>query len=119
MWGDQTRLQQVVTNLLTNALKFVPPGGSVVVSTQRLDQQVELHVCDNGPGIAAEDLDHVFERFYRGQQVRTGGAGIGLAVVSALVRAHGGHVSVENAPGGGASFRVRLPHRTAITHPRT
>lgn len=109
VWGDETRLRQVVTNLLMNAVKFVPAAGSVTVSISRIEDEVELSVCDNGPGISAEDLDHVFERFYRGRQVRTGGSGIGLAVVAALVRAHGGHVTVANAPRGGACFRVRLP----------
>ena len=107
--GDKVRLQQVVTNLLTNAVKFVPSGGSVTVSTRHVDGWVELGVDDDGPGIAAADLPHVFERFYRGNEVRTGGSGIGLAVVAALVHAHGGDVSVDNCSEGGASFLVRLP----------
>jgi two-component system sensor histidine kinase BaeS len=107
--GDKVRLQQVVTNLLTNAVKFVPAGGSVTVSTRHADGWVELGVDDDGPGIAAADLPHVFERFYRGHEVRTGGSGIGLAVVAALVHAHGGDVSADNCSEGGASFLVRLP----------
>jgi two-component system sensor histidine kinase BaeS len=107
--GDKTRLQQVVTNLLTNAVKFVPPGGAVVISTQRVGPWAELTICDDGPGIPTEDLDHIFERFYRGHQVRTGGSGIGLAVVAALVQAHGGEVTASNQANGGACFRVRLP----------
>lgn len=107
--GDKTRLQQVVTNLLTNALKFVPPGGAVVISTQRVGPWAELTVWDDGPGVSTEDLDRIFERFYRGRQVRTGGSGIGLAVVAALVQAHGGEVTASNQPTGGACFRVRLP----------
>ena len=106
--GDEVRLQQVVTNLLTNTLKFVPPGGSVTVSTRTVDGRAELDVHDDGPGISPDDLAHVFERFYRGHQVRTGGSGIGLAVVAALVHAHGGEVTVVNLPDGGASFRIRL-----------
>lgn len=109
VWGDETRLRQVVTNLLTNALKFVPPGGAVVMATRRLGPWAELTICDDGPGISAEDLDRIFERFYRGRQVRTGGSGIGLAVVAALVRAHGGEVAAFNQPTGGACFRVRIP----------
>lgn len=111
--GDEVRLQQVVTNLLTNTVKFVPPGGSVTVSTRTLSGWVELGVHDEGPGISPEDLDHVFERFYRGHKVRTGGSGIGLAVVAALVHAHGGEVTVVNLPDGGASFRIRLPPLTS------
>lgn len=107
--GDKVRLQQVVTNLLTNAVKFVPAGGSVTVSTRHGDGWVELCVDDDGPGIAAADLPHVFERFYRGHEVRTGGSGIGLAVVAALVHAHGGDVSADNCSEGGASFLVRFP----------
>jgi len=109
--GDAIRLQQVATNLLTNALKFVPAGGTVTVSTQHLGGWAELSVRDDGPGIAPADLGRVFDRFYRGEQVRTGGSGIGLAVVSALVQGHGGEVSVTNEPEGGAWFQVRIPAR--------
>lgn len=107
--ADRTRLQQIVTNLLTNALKFVPAGGTVVISTLRVGDWAELTICDDGPGISSEDLDRIFDRFYRGREVRTGGSGIGLAVVAALVRAHGGGVTASNQPTGGACFRVRLP----------
>lgn len=107
--GDPVRLQQVVTNLLTNALKFVPPEGSVTVSTRHVGNRVELEVADDGPGIDPEDLDHVFERFYRGHRVRTGGSGIGLAVVAALVHAHGGEVTVVNLPVRGVAFRIVVP----------
>lgn len=117
--GDETRLRQVVTNLLTNALKFVPTGGTVKVSTGYVDGWAELSVRDDGPGIPSEDLDRVFEHFYRGHQVRTGGSGIGLAVVAALVRAHDGEVTVANDPKGGACFRVRLASLdTEQTNPR-
>ena len=109
MMGDETRLRQVVTNLLTNALKFVPAGGTVRVSTTTTDGNATLTVCDDGPGIAEEDLPRVFDRFYRGRTVRTGGSGIGLAVVATLVRAHGGDVTVSNGQAGGACFQVRLP----------
>lgn len=107
--GDETRLRQVVTNLLTNALKFVPPGGSVTVTTGMDHDRAVMCVCDNGPGIPPDEVDRVFERFYRGSQARAGGSGIGLAVVASLVRAHGGDVDVISAPDGGARFCVRLP----------
>ncbi len=113
--GDKARLQQVVTNLLTNALKFVPPGGAVVISTHRVGPSAQLTIYDDGPGISTEDLDHIFERFYRGHQVRTGGSGIGLAVVAALVQAHGGEVTASNQPTGGACFNIRLPVSDANT----
>jgi two-component system sensor histidine kinase BaeS len=111
--GDQVRLVQVVTNLLTNGLKFVPTGGTIDVSTgvQRISggEWAEVTVRDNGPGIPAEELPKIFDRFYRGQRARAGGSGIGLAVVAALVQAHGGEVDVDSPPGQGAQFRVRLP----------
>lgn len=113
VFGDEIRLQQVVTNLLSNAIRFVPAGGSVTVFTRALGDWVELDVNDDGPGISPADQDHVFERFYRGHQVRTGGSGIGLAVVAALVHAHGGEVAVANLPDGGASFRIHLPAATS------
>ncbi|MDQ3539210.1 MAG: ATP-binding protein, partial [Chloroflexota bacterium] len=91
--GDETRLRQIVTNFLTNSLKFVPANGTVRVSTAITDAWVTLTVCDNGPGIAEEDLPRIFERFYRGAHVRTGGSGIGLAVVATLVHAHQGEVT--------------------------
>ena len=92
-----------------NTLKFVPHGGSVRITTGSSGENVELCVSDDGPGISDEDLDHVFERFYRGQRVRTGGSGIGLAVVAALVRAHDGEVAVTRNGDDGALFHIQLP----------
>lgn len=107
--GDRTRLAQVVTNLLTNAVKFVPPGGRVAVHTERRGEAVLLTVRDDGPGIPEAELPHVFDRYFRGSRARASGSGIGLAVVAALVRAHGGTVEAGNAAEGGAVFTVRLP----------
>lgn len=107
--GDRTRLAQVVGNLLTNALKFVPPGGQVELGTQRAGDRVVLTVRDDGPGIPDDELPHVFERYFRGARARAGGSGIGLAVVAALVHAHGGTVTAANGPAGGAVFTVVLP----------
>lgn len=107
--GDGTRLRQVVTNLLTNALKFVPPGGTVTVLTGVEHGRAVMSVSDDGPGIPREEMHRVFERFYRGRRSRAGGSGIGLAVVASLVRAHGGDVDVTSAPDHGARFCVRLP----------
>jgi len=108
--GDEHRLMQVVRNLLMNALKFTPAGGSVAVSVSSFDGVAELRVTDTGVGIAAEDVDHVFERYWRGANGRTtSGSGIGLAVVRELVFAHDGTVAVSTEPGHGSIFTVRLP----------
>jgi two-component system sensor histidine kinase BaeS len=108
--GDADRLDQVVTNLLTNAVKFTPPGGDVRVRVAALNGDARLEVEDSGSGIPEEELPHVFERFWRGRAGRSkSGSGVGLAVVAELVRAHHGRVEVSNTPGKGASFRVILP----------
>jgi signal transduction histidine kinase len=111
--GDSQRLEQVLANLLDNALRHTPAGGGVVVSTEVESDTVELSVADSGDGIAAEHVPHVFERFYRADAARDrdhGGAGIGLAIAKALVEAHGGSISARSdGPGGGATFTVSLP----------
>ena len=117
--GDPARLHQIVTNLLTNAIKYTPPGGHLEIrtSTDDTDRTVKLRVSDNGPGIAAADRPHVFERFYRATSSRTtAGTGIGLAVVDQLVRAHDGTVSIVDSPKG-TTIEVELP-ATPSEHPR-
>lgn len=106
--GDETRLAQVLSNLLTNAAKFVPAGGRVQVRTERTGDQVRLVVQDDGPGIPADELPRVFDRYFRGSRARASGSGIGLAVVAALVAAHGGTVEAANDPAGGAVITVTL-----------
>ncbi|MGN6524142.1 MAG: sensor histidine kinase, partial [Actinomycetes bacterium] len=108
--GDDTRLVQVVTNLVNNAAKFTPSGGSVRLTVLRVDDDAVLTVADTGPGIPADELPHLFERFWRGSAARVHrGTGIGLSVVHALVVAHGGTVTADSPPSGGARFTVRLP----------
>jgi len=108
--ADRARLEQIARNLLSNALKFTPPGGSVAVSVDSQDGAARLAVEDTGPGITKEELPHLFERFWRGQSAAdSAGSGVGLAVVSELVRAHGGQVNATTRPGGGARFTVTLP----------
>jgi len=110
--GDFKRLEQIVANLLSNALRYTDPGGRVVVRVRLESGNAILEVADTGIGVAEGDVEHVFERFWRGEKSRsrtTGGAGIGLAIVKELVRAHGGQVSVDSAPGEGSTFRVTLP----------
>ena len=116
VWADADRLQQVVWNLLTNAIKFTPEGGVVSVRLARAGSQLEVVVRDSGDGISPEFVPHVFERFRQADSSTTrphGGLGLGLAIVRHLVEAHGGTVVAESAgKGRGASFTVRLPRHT-------
>lgn len=110
--GDQTRLTQLVINLVDNALKYTPEGGSVYVNVAVDAGQAVLQVRDTGVGIAAEHLPHLFERFYRVDAARSrdeGGAGLGLAIAEWIVRAHHGAITAASALGGGTTFTVRLP----------
>jgi two-component system, OmpR family, sensor histidine kinase BaeS len=108
--GDPGRLGQIVTNLLMNGLKFTPPGGRVTLAVVPQGELARLSVADTGPGIPAEELPHVFERFWRGSRAAAvGGSGIGLAIVSELARAHSGRVEVESTIGEGTTLTVLLP----------
>ncbi|HEY3316857.1 MAG TPA: ATP-binding protein [Coriobacteriia bacterium] len=110
--GDVDRIQQVVGNLVDNASRVSPSGGAIRVSMGRDGRWATIAVTDSGPGIPAEDLGHVFERFYRSQPSRarsSGGVGLGLSIVKAIVTAHGGDVAAANAEGAGAVFTLRLP----------
>jgi signal transduction histidine kinase len=111
--GDPERLQQVVFNLVSNAVKFTPDGGKVRVSLARIGDEVEIAVSDTGAGISPDFLPHVFERFrqqHAGTSRRHGGLGLGLAIVRNLVELHGGSVTAESeGEGRGATFKVRLP----------
>lgn len=112
--GDRARLKQVVVNLLDNAVKYTPAGGSVTLSVAAAPHvgKAVLEVTDTGMGIPTGALPHVFERFFRVDKARSrelGGAGIGLSIVKAICTAHGGHVEVASEEGGGARFRVLLP----------
>jgi len=114
VFGDGTRLGLVVRNLVHNAIKFTPPGGSITVSARRHGdgEMVELRVIDTGCGIAAGDLRRVFERFYKADRSRRRegeGSGLGLAIARHTVEAHGGTITAESTPGHGATFVVLLP----------
>jgi two-component system sensor histidine kinase MprB len=104
--GDPDRLARAVANLLDNAGKWSPPGGEVVVGVSG----GEVTVRDHGPGIAPEHAQQVFQRFWRAPDARRKpGSGLGLAIVQQVAESHGGEVRVEQAPGGGALLRLRLP----------
>jgi heavy metal sensor kinase len=110
--GDRARMKQVVVNLLDNAIKYTPPGGSVGLSVTTRQGKAVLEVADNGIGIPSEALPKVFDRFYRVDDARTreqGGAGLGLSIVKAICAAHHGRVEVFSKPGQGSRFRVELP----------
>ena len=108
--GDQARLRQVAGNLLTNAI--VHGDGDIDVRVGTRGQSVLLEVADHGPGLTEDEKSRVFERFYRSASDRgrdSGGAGLGLSIVNALVAAHGGRIGVADTSGGGATFTVELP----------
>src|SRR5581483_3050036 len=109
--GDARRLEQVVTNLLTNAIQYNKAGGEIRVKLDAQDGLATLSVADTGQGIAEEDLPHVFKRFYRGDKSRTGvsNAGLGLAICKAIVEAHSGTIEVKSEENVGTTFTVRLP----------
>ena len=110
--GDRDRLRQVIDNLLANARAHTPPRSPVHVGVGRENGSVVLEVADSGPGMDAEQVAKVFERFYRADASRaraSGGVGLGLSIVAAVAEAHGGTADASAAPGAGATFRVRLP----------
>lgn len=115
VWVDGQQIGRALANLVSNALRHTPPGGSVTVQARPMEGAVEVEVADTGEGISAEDLPRVFERFYRGEKSRsraTGGSGLGLAIARAIVEAHDGQIRVSSEPGAGARFMFTLPRAT-------
>jgi len=110
--ADRDRIRQTIVNLVYNAIKFNRPGGRVTVTTGYDKRSVTVSVADNGIGIPADDLPHVFERFYKADKARSGGgSGLGLAIAKHTVAAHGGDIDVLSQEGKGSTFRFSLPRR--------
>jgi two-component system OmpR family sensor kinase len=110
--GDDTRLRQVLGNLVRNAIVHTPSQTAIEIAVSTVDGVGRMSVADHGPGLQMDELDRIFEPFYRADPSRSrdsGGAGLGLSIVSAVVSAHGGHVTVSETSGGGATFEVELP----------
>ena len=111
---ERARIAELLENLLSNALKFTPAGGSVDVRVAPQTGAVVLEVADTGIGISTDDQRHLFERFFRSKRTQAApGVGLGLAIVKAIAQAHGGRVTVESREQAGATFRVSLPARAA------
>jgi signal transduction histidine kinase len=104
---DRVRIEEVFSNLISNALLHTPSGGSISVSAEPVGGAVAFTVADTGTGIGAEELPHVFERFAKSPA--SGGSGLGLAIAKSLVEAHGGTIAAESRPGIGTTVRLLLP----------
>jgi signal transduction histidine kinase len=107
--ADRDRILQVLSNLLSNAMKFTPEGGTITIRAEPQDQGVRFSVADTGPGIRTEDLAHIFERFYQASSTASKGTGLGLPIAKGIVEAHGGRIWVESKAGIGATFYFTLP----------
>jgi signal transduction histidine kinase len=117
---DHDRMSEVLGNLLSNAFKFTPRGGEVELSVEPADEGVVMHVRDTGAGIPAQQLPHIFEKFYQADNQRDAaqeGTGLGLAIAREIVRAHGGELSVESSPGVGTTFTLVMPLQAAGRRP--
>jgi signal transduction histidine kinase len=110
--AEPDRIRQILVNLVTNAHEYSPEGASIEVNARVADDDVEIDVIDNGPGIPPAQLEHIFERFVRGDAgltQRVGGTGLGLAISKSLIELHGGTIAVDSEVGRGSTFTIRLP----------
>jgi signal transduction histidine kinase len=113
LYADPDRLDQVLSNLVANALRYTPPGGHIILRASSAKAGAQLQVEDNGKGIPADDLPYIFDRFWRGDRARSrssgAGSGLGLAIAKKLILAHGGTIQVQSQPGQGTTFTIELP----------
>ena len=110
--ADRQRIEQVVINVISNAIKYTPDGGKIDVTVSGMEKRLFIRIADNGVGIPEEDIDHLFERFYRVEKSRTsdaGGTGLGLAIAKELIDAHGGTICVESVVDHGTVMVIELP----------
>jgi signal transduction histidine kinase len=114
LWADRDRLLQIFENLIGNALKFIDPGGEIAVGAMPRDGEVVLWVRDTGRGMSADEVSHLFDRFWQARKSDRRGAGLGLPIVKGLVEAQLGHIWVESTPGRGTTVFFTVP---AATHP--
>lgn len=121
--GDRDRLKQVLINLVANAVQYTPQGGEIFLSLERIGEQARIICRDTGPGIPAEDLPHIFERFYRAEKSRTRrettGFGLGLSIANWIVERHGGRIEVNSQEGKGTTFAIWLPLYSNSRQPET
>ena len=111
-YGNSDRIEQVITNVITNAIKYTPEGGSIFISTMYMYNSIIIKVKDTGIGIPEESLNHIFERFYRVDKARSrqmGGTGLGLAIAKEIVEAHSGTISISSVPDYGTDVMINLP----------
>jgi signal transduction histidine kinase len=109
---DPQRMREVISNILDNALRYTPEGGNISLSAEIVENSIEMKFRDSGPGVAADELDKIFERFYRTETSRTreeGGSGLGFAIAKSIVERHNGRIWAESSPGTGLTVVIRIP----------
>ncbi len=115
--ADRERIEQVIINIISNAIKYTPDGGRIAIGARNFEEGLEIKVSDNGIGIPEEDIPHLFERFYRVEKSRTsetGGTGLGLAIAKEIIEAHGGRIDIESRLGEGSTVTIYLPSETRL-----
>ncbi|MNT17714.1 Alkaline phosphatase synthesis sensor protein PhoR [compost metagenome] len=120
LWGDESRIRQLLVILLDNALKYTPESGVIKVSGRYQSNQVYICVSDSGCGIAENELPYIFDRFYRGDKVRSrteGGTGLGLSIAKWIVEVHGGDIHIHSRVGDGTRTELLFPRKKSVTKP--